>query len=373
MSITIHQSPTGYQSAHSELWHVVESTNKAVAGFQYVFDIYKGGSLITRVKNTPYSADNLGVLDVHNIVRSFLDSADFPQIDIDEFNTPAELGADVFFTEYDVRYGEVSGGVLSVNIASGNYKAFNNYNRSQYDRKPSTIIDNIFLTNRPNIKWYSGEPVVITVNLDTGSNGNAFDLTITRSGTSNYVDKTYTNVEKVYVFGFIPPANANEITLFSENNGFTSRLKFEKKCSKYDTHTLVFLNAFGGYDSFTFVHGKLMKDAERKSFEQSKWKLSNNTMTQTSSNVYNESKKVYATSYTEKMQLTTDILSTGEYDWLAELITSPQVYYYSPSMSEFYPVMITDTNYEFKDDRINKTDTLTINIEFSDSVNTQYR
>ncbi len=46
MSITIHQSPSGYASAHSELWHVVESTNKAVAGFQYVFDIYKAGNLV---------------------------------------------------------------------------------------------------------------------------------------------------------------------------------------------------------------------------------------------------------------------------------------------------------------------------------------
>ena len=96
-------------------------------------------------------------------------------------------------------------------------------------------------------------------------------------------------------------------------------------------------------------------------------------MTQSISNVYNESKKVYAISYKEKMQLTTDILSTEEYDWLSELITSPQVYYYSPSTSEFYPVMITDTNYEFKDDRINKADTLTVSIDFSDSTNTQFR
>lgn len=373
MSITIHQAPNGYPSAHSELWHVVESTNKAVTGFQYVFDIYKGASLVTRVKNTPYGADKLGVLDVHNIVRASLDSADFPQIDIDEFNTPVELGADVFFTEYDIRYGEVSGGVLTVNVASGTYKAYNSYNRSPYDRKQSDVSGNIFLTNRPNIKWYDGEPVVITVSLDTGTNGDAFDLVISRTGTSNYVDKTYTSVEKVYVFGFIPPANADEMTLFSTNDGFTGRLKFEKKCAKYDTHTLVFLNAFGGYDSFTFVHGKLMKDAERKRFEQMKWQLSGNSIVKKTGNVYNESKKVYSTSYTEKMQLTTDILSTGEYDWLSELITSPQVYYYSTENEEFYPVMITDTNYEFKDDRINKTDTLTINIEFSDSVNTQYR
>jgi hypothetical protein len=373
MSITIHQSPSGYASAHSELWHVVESTNKAVSGFQYVFDIYKAGNLVTRVKNSPYGSNKVGVLDVHNIVRASLSTNDFPQIDIDEFNTPVELGSDVFFTDYDVRYGEVSGGVTTANISSGTYKAYNNYPRTQWDRKSSDISGNVFLTNRPNIKWYAGEPVVLTVNIDSGSGSNEFDFVITRTGTSNYVDKSYANTEKVFLFGFVPPEAAKDVSLFSTASGFTSVLNFEKKCAKYDTHTLVFLNAFGGYDSFTFVHGKLTKDTEKKSFEQLKWKLSSNNMVEKIGNVYNESKKVYAAEYTEKMQLTSDILSTGEYDWLAELVSSPQVYYYSTENAEFYPVVITDTNYEFKDDRINKTDFLTLNIEFSDKTNTQFR
>ena len=89
--------------------------------------------------------------------------------------------------------------------------------------------------------------------------------------------------------------------------------------------------------------------------------------------VYNESSKVYAGKYSEKMQLTSDILSTGDYDWLAELINSPLVYLLDSDSQEFYPVMITDTNYEFKDDRINKTDTLTVSIEFSAKNNIQFR
>ena len=373
MSITISQSPTGYQSAHSEVWHVVESTNKAVAGFQYVFDIYKSGNLVTRVKNSPYGTGKYGVLDVGNIVRATLDSAEFPQIDIDEFNTPVELGTDEFFTEYDIRYGEVSGGVLTTNVASGTYKVYNSYSRNKWDKAQSNISGNVFLTNRPNIKYYDGEPVVITANIDSGSGSNAFDFVITREGLSNYVDITYTDTEKVFVFGFVPPDKANQLTLFSTASGFTGSLNFEKKCAKYDTHTLVFLNAYGGYDSFTFVHGKLLMNAERKQFEQFKWKLSSGAMVEKVGNVYNESKKVYAAEYSEKMQLTSDILSTLEYDWISELILSPQVYYYSTENSEFYPVLITDSNYEFKDDRINKADTLTVSIDFSDSTNTQFR
>ena len=374
MGITIHQSPSGYTSAHEEVWHVVESTDKAIAGFQYVFDIYKGATLLTRVKNSPLGTNSYGVLDVGNIVRSSLDSYNFPQLILDEFQTPVTLGTDVFFTDYDVRYGQATGLTeVSGNLASGTYRVYNNYKRSRWDKRASEIEDNHILSNRQEINWYSGEPVVLTVNWDTGSGSNAFDFTITRTGLSNYVDETLTNVSGVYVYAFIPPASADELSVFSTASGSTGALNFYKKCSKYETHTLIFLNAFGGYDSFTFVHGKLMMTNEKKKFEQQRWGLSGSSMVEKVGDVYNESMKAYAVKYRERMMLTSDILSTGEYNWLSELINSPHVYYYSTENDEYYPVQITDSDYEFKDDRINKADTLSITIEFSTPQNTQYR
>jgi hypothetical protein len=374
MGITIHQSPSGYTSAHEEVWHVVESTDKAIAGFQYVFDIYKGATLLTRVKNSPLGINSYGVLDVGNIVRSSLDSYNFPQLILDEFQTPVTLGTDVFFTDYDVRYGQATGLTeVSGNLASGTYRVYNNYKRSRWDKRASEIEDNHILSNRQEINWYSGEPVVLTVNWDTGSGSNAFDFTITRTGLSNYVDETLTNVSGVYVYAFIPPASADELSVFSTASGSTGALNFYKKCSKYETHTLIFLNAFGGYDSFTFVHGKLMMTNEKKKFEQQRWGLSGISMVEKVGDVYNESMKAYAVKYRERMMLTSDILSTGEYNWLSELINSPHVYYYSTENDEYYPVQITDSDYEFKDDRINKAETLSITIEFSTPQNTQYR
>ena len=374
MGITIHQSPTGYTSAHEEVWHVVESTDKAIAGFQYVFDIYKDATLLTRVKNSPLGANSYGVLDVGNIVRSSLDSYNFPQLIMDEFVSPVTLGADVFFTDYDIRYGQATGLTdVSGNLASGTYRVYNNYKRSRWDKRASEIEDNHILSNRQEINWYDGEPVVLTVNWDTGSGSNAFDFTITRTGLSNYVDEILTDVSGVYVYAFIPPDKADLLAVYSSASGYTGTLNFYKKCAKYETHTLVFLNAFGGYDSFTFVHGKLMMSNEKKKFEQQRWVLSGTSMVEKSGDVYNESMKAYAVKYKERMMLTSDILSTGEYNWLSELINSPQVYYYSTENQEYYPVQITDSDYEFKDDRINKAETLSITIEFSTPQNTQYR
>lgn len=370
MSITIHQSPSGFASAHSELWHVVESTNKAVAGFQYVFDIYKGTNLVTRVKNSPYGSNKVGVLDVHNIVRASLPTNSISDIDAFSFDTAEELGQDVFWTDYDVRYGEVSGGVTTANIASGTHRVYNNYLRPVFDEAESEITGAMILSNRPTESvWYTGHPAFISVFYPSGQ-------TFYRSEKVNgSVTDSYSNTGNgnAFVFGYLPSSDSSTLEISGSVSGAIGSINFKRKCSKYDAHTLVFLNAYGAYDSFTFVYGKKTIDNQKKKFEQLKWTLSNNQMVEKVSRVYNESSKVYAGEFGMKMQLTSDILSTSEYNWLAELINSPLVYYFDVNTEDYIPVMITDTNYEYKDDRINKTDTLTVNIEFSDKTNTQFR
>lgn len=391
MSITIHQAPPSYGSAHEECWHVVESTDKALSGFQYVFDIYKAGNLITRVKNAPYGPNKLGVLDVGNIVRASLDTYNLPDINPNSFTANRTLGADLFFTDYQIRYGQVSGmAEVSGNITSGSYRVYNNYLRSKWDKKQSKI--NVLswdfgygriLTNRPlNNNFYPGEPIVLSMFVDdTSELGAEYSriLYIDDESTSSFDYDTSGFYNTANIFSWVPIGNKNQVDISVDYGGSVNTFqsfKFNKKCSKYETHTLVFLNAYGVYDSFTFVYGKLMMSNEKKKFEQNRWQLVNYSMLEnigTNGAIYNESVKTYAVKYKERMQLTSDILSSGEYNWLSELINSPQVYYYSTENSEFYPVQITDSDYEFKDDRINKTDTLTVNIEFSVNQNTQYR
>jgi hypothetical protein len=371
MSITISQSPTGYQSAHSEVWHVVESTNKAVAGFQYVFDIYKSGNLITRVKNSPYGTGKYGVLDVGNIVRATLESGSvLNQLDPFAFDAEVQMGSDQFWTEYDVRYGEVSGGVTTTNIASGTYRVYNNYNRSDWDRKGSNLSGAMILSNRPTDSyWYAGEPVVMSIFLASGQ-------TYARQEKFNGLvqnEQTHTGNGNAFVFSWTPANDDITFQLSGSVSGVIGTRNIKKKCAKYDTYTLVFLNAFGAFDSYTFIHGKLLNENQKKRFEQMKWSLSSGQMVDKTGRAYHEGSKVYAGSYKEKMQLTSDILSTGEYDWLSELINSPLVYLLDSTTEDFVPVIITDSNYEFKDDRINKADTLTVSIDFSDSTNTQFR
>lgn len=381
MGITVHQSPTGYTSAHEEVWHVVESTDKNLQGFKYIYDIYKDGQLLTRVKNSPLGVDKLGVIDVGNIVRSSLDSYNFPQLTTN-FASDVQLGADVFFTNYEIQYGQMNiTGDFTGNISSGSYRVYNNYKRSKWDKTQSDISGTVnawnsrILTNRPLTNYYyEGEPVILSMFVD--DTDDEFFRTL-------YIDdqigitRTYDSsglYNNAFAFSWIPSGFTNYIEVAKGRviDDFET-YEFKKKCSKYEPHTLVFLNAYGVYDSFTFIHGKLNMSNERKKFEQMRWGLSNNQMVEKNSNVYNETMKTYAVKYKEKMTLTSDILSTGEYNWLSEMINSPQVYYYSSENAEYYPVQITESDYEFKDDRIEKAETLRITIEFGVSQNTQYR
>lgn len=372
MAITVHSTPSGYPSAHQELWHVVESTNKSTAGFKYIFDIYKDANLLARVRNSPYGDDKLGILDVHNIVRSTFDS----EVGLLAVNDEIleEYGEDIFWVDYDVRYGEISGGVLTANIASGTYRAYNNYERGKYDNAQSEITGAAILTNRPtNSNLYSGDVIMIPYFPLSGQTfrRRIYLDNVLYSNTSQAADEN----ARVYSFEEEYFSNYKELKfeLSGSVDGIIGSRTFKKKCSKYEIHVLVFLNAYGLFESFTFVHGKKMLDNQKKKFQRLPWRFATNTALDITSDTYLESNKVYASEHTMKMQLTSDILTTDEYNWLAELVNSPCVYYYDLNDKKYIPAIITDTNYEFKDDRINKTDTLIVNIEFSEKINTQFR
>jgi len=377
MAITIvsttHDSITN-ASAHSELWHVVDSDNKATDGFKYIFDIYKSNTLLARIRNNPYGDDKYGILDVHNIVRSQLPNNKIVNFDPFSFDTAAFFSTDILFTDYSVRYGEISGGVLSANLASGTYRAWNNYNRPTYDNKTSQITGAMVLSNRPtDIVFYSepNAPIVISAYYPSGQ------TFVRQERVNGTITNSYSNSgnDSGVIYGYTPTSERTVLEISGSVSGMLKSYNVKRKCAKYDTHTLLFLNAYGAWDSFTFVHGKKTFENQKKKFQSQNWFLDPGpiAMSNRDGRPFLESSKYYSTDYYIKMQLTSDILSTDDYDWLAELVNSPQVYYLDIATEDFIPVMITDTNYEFKDERINKAETLIVNIEFSEKTNTQFR
>ena len=373
MAITIKSAPqaSGYVSANEDVWHVVDSTNKAITGFKYLFDIYKGAELLTRVTNSPYGDDNYGVINVGNIVRSTVavDTLADLNMSINYIDGLSALnaGADFWWGEYDVRYGEICGATTTENDASGTYRVYNTYNRHQMHKAAAALSSGtVYLTNRPNESYfYIGEPVIISINGKRLAPGNTFEVTIDSGGDS------FAAVDGFHYWSINGLQDDVDVAIETSGTVLATK-KLKKRCSKYTPYTLIFLNAYGAWDSFTFVNGNVLTDNQKKKFEQSEWKLSGFNMVNKNGKVLYEGMRTYGSEFNTKMKLTTDLLDSGEYIWLFELMVSPLVYLWDKTNNLFHPVQITDTNYEIKNGMQNKTETLEVNIEVYKQ-NTQYR
>ena len=78
-------------------------------------------------------------------------------------------------------------------------------------------------------------------------------------------------------------------------------------------------------------------------------------------NVYRESKINYGSKANLSYKLTMDYPTDAEYQWLSELITSPQVY--MELDGSYYPVIIKETNYEFSKYQNNQLRAFEVNVD----------
>ena len=246
MAITIKSFPqaSGYVSAHEDVWHVADSTNKAVTGMKYIFDIYKGAELLTRIANSPYGDDQYGALNVGNIVRSALQTSNIGDLDMTTAYTGTygviDAGTDYWWGEYDVRYGEICGTTTIENSASGTYRVYNTYNRHPMHRSGECLCSgSVFLTNRPDESYfYSGEPVVLSIN---GNSAIVNQALLIKVGLST---QTIIAADAMHYFS-LNGLNSNVDVTIEWSNFPLATKKLKQKCSKYTPYTLIFLNACG--------------------------------------------------------------------------------------------------------------------------------
>jgi hypothetical protein len=381
MAITIKSDPSGFVSANEDVWHVVDSTNKNVIGFKYIFDIYKGGVLLTRVINSPYGNDGYGVINVGNIVKSLVSVDSIGNLEIIDpiagLNNRLTEGANYWWGEYGIKFGEVCG-VTNIgepnilpDLEVGNYRVYNTYNRHEVHEAGAALSTGvIFLTNRPDDSYYyDDEPVILSVNCKRFSAGTVFRINIQQNLGS--VSQTVTAIDGFVYFGINRRPFFN-VSVAPDTGDALATKRLVRKCTKYKTYTLVFLNAYGAWDSFSFINGNIITENEKKRFEQMEWRLNGFNMVNKNGRVKYEGMRTYGGDFKTKMKLNSEILSTEEYKWLFELVVSPLVYLWDGDNNLYHPVQITDTNYEMKNSLQNKSDFLEVNIDVYKQ-NTQYR
>jgi len=394
MAITINSSPNIYQSFHEDLWFVVSSNNTAQTNFKYVFDVYINGTLVSRVKSFPQPSTGKGIFNAANIVRNYWSSYFKPSATAFSY-----VGSDIRIN-YVVKYGEEYGGTLYTNLSETDTDAFNYYPNllngvGAYDGQwYETNYPSVLLTNRDwlnlTTRRTNGKCFVSLLNyaintpinwkLDVTRYGNLAPSTVS-GGNVSVSDYAMMDLSPASINAYLGSSFINSNTEyyaieFYVGGGPQYSVRVNIICEpRYTTIPIHFLNSLGGYDTINFsLVNKESRSFERKSFEQMDWQLSGSVMSRTDNyGRFNGGSVQFATAQTITYKLTSDWLNLTEYNWIKELIGSPEVYMEDTTNGGYIPVKISTSSWTEKKRYADKVYNLELDIEFGSKAYSQYR
>jgi len=113
-------------------------------------------------------------------------------------------------------------------------------------------------------------------------------------------------------------------------------------------------------------------DIERKQYTRELYTLgASGTVSYANGQVYTGGKTTFASRQKQQMKLRTDWLNDQQYQWLGQLLSSPEVYWLNDGY--FVPVTIKQNNYEYKKQVNARLTFLEIDIDLTGDYNSQYR
>ena len=432
MSLEVKYLPQDYRTVYNPVEIVMfetSGTTRGYTGFAYLIDVKIGLTTIGRLR-VPPTTTGFGRFDLSGIMKSYISSdkglLNGTNIDSVYDNTNS-------YTNFTLQFGWVhyNTGSATTSIpqtvtlpdtsttSSQNLIVFNgalpNYRRDVvnfYDWQSTdyylkyipNIYSNKFLTNQPrgsagssnNLEvQYTDEGYIyllmdnITnfdiINLKTyRSNGNLIDdIDITVPTLTNakhvripYAPNSLNSINTTYLTGSQPivSTSASYYSIQLEKSSiFKTEPMFYNIATecRYETRRLEFLNSLGGFDYYNFTKvSKHSEEIERKFFKTNPSDLDTDTGVINYS-ISNRQKVQYYTSSKNKMKLNSDYMTVETYNWLLELIESPEIYlldnYTTPSGTteiRRIPVQNIEGNWEEKTINSDMVCSLSLDIEF---------
>ena len=433
MSLEVKYLPQDYRTVYNPVEIVMfetSGTTRGYTGFAYLIDVKIGTTTIGRLR-VPPTTDGFGRFDLSGIMKSYISS---DKGLLNQSSTNAVFFNSNSFTNFTLQFGWVhyNTGSATTSIpqtvtlpdtsttSSKNLIVFNsslaNYRRDVvnfYDWQ-STDYYLKYITNTTTRKFLTNCPKGTA----TGSNSldvkltdegylyfllddstNTFDTVVIQryfSGSAPTVVKfsvptltnekhcriplapeTLNNISGLLVTsGTIPVIDSNVVrySVYLENSGTvvseTMNLNIVSEC-RYETRRLEFLNSLGGFDYYNFTKvSKHSEEIERKFFKTNPSDL-NTTTGAIEYSISNRQKVQYYTSSKNKMKLNSNYMTVETYNWLLELIESPEIYlldnYTTPSGTteiRRIPVQNIEGNWEEKTNSSDMVCSLTLDIEF---------
>lgn len=434
MSLQIKYLPQQYRTVYNPVEVVLYETVTATrnfTGFSYLIDVKDGSTTLSRLK-VPPTTNGYGRFDMSGIMKSYI-SSDLGQLNSSNLSSVYNnsnsyknfklefgwvhynTGTATYSIPQTVEFPDVTEGtfyeLLTFNGSLPKYRRdVVNFYDWQYNNYYQKYTDNSgtrkFLTNSPN----GGEELNINnqkvMLTDEGyiyalydqANDPIDQISITEYNSSGITISTtvlnLTGITSAKHLSFpCSPASLNNVNtsfiatgsqpIISNsaasyhinllNSGSLSSERFyfniDTEC-RFETRRVEFLNSLGGFDYYNFTKmSKHSEEIERKFFQTTANDLETDGTINYS--ISNREKVQYYTKSIPKMKLTSNWIDYNTYNWLLELIESPEVYlldsYTSPSGSteiRRIPVKNIEGNWQEKTSSVDKVFNLEINLEF---------
>ena len=376
MAITGVSTIEDYRTVYNPIEYVATSGITTYERFKYIFDVYDGVTKIGTLK-IPADPNTYGRADVQGIMESYLTK------NLGTINTAATGAAfedcSNSYKEFTIKVGEeyipplpaaqvlvqvpdqVTKTLITFNGCLPNYRDALNFVDYQANNKYQDFTVNAvtrkFLTNMPKgvrppdtntqkveltdkgftyFLTETGEAIthfevwaydssgVLIANVDVTAAINADKMILIPSSPDslNNIDPAAVSIAQP----IIPSNCANYyIDLWNGVNIASESLHFDltSEC-RYEVRRLEFLNSLGGFDTFNFTKvSRKSETIERKFYKQNADNMVSGVIDYS---LADKVKTQYYTRSSPKIKLNSDNLSVDVYNWLLELIESPEIY-----------------------------------------------
>lgn len=388
MAITLQDNPPDYSSVQDNLiFTVAEVAHTAdpvtYPNYKFIGDVYIADALVARIKKVPDPVTKIGIFNVGQIVRNYITAIFNP---VANSVLAQEMGDGEFSLDVIMKFGEEYSYTMFTDLLEDDERTFfNNYNSKGHFTSLFDLADKIV----------SDRPLITPVRCDSSFNfityfaassdpfdiiiktyGSALLQTITIPVTPVFQNHNFIfNLSKDAINANTPGAINSGVQYYTVEVDPGTVYRFNRDCEcMYEVFTLHFLNKYGGFESKDFAKvSRKTISIEKKDFGKLPYSVDSSGVYsyKNANNVYNESRSVYSSQFKEKMTLNSDFLTDAEYRWLEQLVLSPMVYIEVDG--SFFPIVITETNYEPKKVINDELTNLTISIEFGETMNAQFR
>lgn len=374
MAITgIPNIPEPYRTVYNPIEYVATSNKTGQPRFKYIVEVYDGATKIGTLK-VPADPNGYGRADVQGIMESYL-TKDLGTINTAVTGVAFEDCTNSYKT-FTIKFGEEYevAGVLTVimdeeldktlityNGCLPNYRDTITFSAYQVVNKYKDYTVNAatrkFLTNIPRGVRPPGNN---TQSLELTNKGFTYFLTEADEAITHFEVWTYDSANAlINTFDVTTVINANKMILIPSSpdslnnivvsavsiaqpiipstckhyyielyNGVTAiseKLHFNitSEC-RYEVRRLEFINSLGGFDTFNFTKvSRKSEDIERKFYKQNPDDMTSGVIDYS---LTDKVKTQYYTKSSPKIRLNSDNISVDVYNWLVELIESPEIY-----------------------------------------------